>query len=340
VILKGLRGIGLDYGTGGIRGVMLRASDRGGRSRPVRHFTGPLADADAAGWLSGEDSDRPVVLPSGFGVPVRRLQDLEPDDLFEVTLRRHDPVDAGLGAFLSRVAASRPDAFLIPAVKQLPTVPRHRKVNRVDMGTSDKLCAAALAVWLLAGGDGGRFGTVDSLCLEIGTGFKAWVVVAGGQVVDGIGGTAGTLGPRARGALDGEFAYLHPPSRKAEIYGGGAADLDAAFPGRLGERALWEGVEREAAMLTRFYGIDRIVAAGRRREEAIARLGDAGYRVEALPDGPDLPAGDRGVAGLEAALGAAILADGLGGGRAAELVGHLGLTQATDRVMRYVWTAP
>ena len=34
----------------------------------------------------------------------------------------------------------------LPGVIHLGTVPEHRKVNRVDLGTADKLCAAALGI--------------------------------------------------------------------------------------------------------------------------------------------------------------------------------------------------
>ena len=35
---------------------------------------------------------------------------------------------------------------LLPGVIHLDTVPAHRKVNRIDLGTADKLCAAALGI--------------------------------------------------------------------------------------------------------------------------------------------------------------------------------------------------
>ena len=41
--------------------------------------------------------------------------------------------------------ASMP-VLLTPGVIHFATVPAHRKVNRVDMGTADKVCAVALAI--------------------------------------------------------------------------------------------------------------------------------------------------------------------------------------------------
>ncbi len=330
----GLGGIGVDYGTGGIRAVALAADDPVGAEGRRVAFEGPEAHAQARAWLLGEGAARgvPIVLPSGFGVPLRSVERADAATLFEVTLKRPDPTASGLGAFLAPLVGSGLAAYLIPAVKQMPTVPTHRKANRIDLGTSDKLCAAAFAVWHRADGDPARLASADFLLLEVGAGFKAWVVVSGGRIVDGIGGSAGTPGPRARGALDGEVAYLFPPAGKDAIYGGGAADLDARFGDGLGERTLWEGVLREAAMLTRFHGIERILASGRRAAEATSRLAAAGYRVEPIGGG----AGEAGA--FAAASGAAILADGLGGGRAAPLVAHLGLREAAGGVLSYVWT--
>lgn len=331
-----LRGIGVDYGTGGLRGVALAP----GATPAAVAFGGPEAAGEATRWLleaAARDAGVPVVLPSGFGVPLREAAAIDGRDLFEMTLRSGDPAAAGLGAFLAPLLRRGLRAFAIPAVKQLPTVPPHRKANRVDMGTADKLCSAAAAIWRLAGGDPARLGEVGALLLEVGAGFKAWVAVAEGRVVDGLGGTAGTVGPRARGAFDGELAYLHPPRVKAEVYAGGAADLDARFPG-VGEAALWEGIEREAAMLTRFHGVARIVTAGRRAGDAAARLAARGYEAAPLPPEPGLVPAGPGAPSFEAALGAAILADGLGGGPAAALVDRLRLREATDRVTSYVWT--
>ena len=52
----------------------------------------------------------------------------------------------GLRSLARALAASGLPVVFTPGVVHLPTVPAYRKVNRIDMGTADKVCATALAV--------------------------------------------------------------------------------------------------------------------------------------------------------------------------------------------------
>ena len=66
--------------------------------------------------------------------------------------------------------------------------------------------------------------------LELGGAFSAALAIAGGQIVDGMGGSSGPLGVRAAGALDGELAYLLAPAlSKRTLYTGGALDPAGAL---------------------------------------------------------------------------------------------------------------
>ena len=61
--------------------------------------------------------------------------------------------------------------------------------------------------------------------LELGGAFTAALAIAGGQIVDGMGGSSGPIGMRAAGALDGELAYLLGQAlRKDTLFSGGALD--------------------------------------------------------------------------------------------------------------------
>jgi predicted butyrate kinase (DUF1464 family) len=311
--------LGIDYGTGSWKVALVE----GPRVLTLERFQDP---ADLYAMLEEtvrQHPDLPMVLPSGFGIPLKRVQEVDDRDLFEMTLRRGDPSEKGLGQFLQRLRGTDFHAYCIPSVKLLRSVPVPRKVNRIDMGTADKLCAVAYLIQHQV--DAGRsLETQDFLCLEVGEAFKALVVVQGGRVVDGLGGTAGHIGPRARGAIDGELACLHPFS-KAKVYSGGAFDIEARF-GQYGHEAFWEGIEKEILLFLHFYGLRRILLAGRRKSAVMQRLGTR-YAME-IP----VEEGE----GFEAALGAAILADGIAGGRFQRLVDHLSLRNATERVLDWI----
>jgi len=52
----------------------------------------------------------------------------------------------GLRASINRMKQNRLPVLFLPGVIHLPTVPYYRKLNRIDMGTADKLCCAALGI--------------------------------------------------------------------------------------------------------------------------------------------------------------------------------------------------
>src|SRR5262249_39787375 len=129
----------------------------------------------------------------------------------------------GLRAMLELMRARGLPAVLLPGVVQLDSIPPHRKGNRIDMGTADKVCVAALGIW----DQSRRFGLSpdDSAFVlgELGGFFTAALAVDHGRIVDGIGGSAGGLGYRALGTLDGEVAYALGRVRKSALFTGGAA---------------------------------------------------------------------------------------------------------------------
>ena len=171
--------------------------------------------------------------------------------------------------------------------------------------------------------------------LELGGGFSAALAVDGGQIVDGIGGSAGPIGARACGALDAEVAYLLGAAlSKRTVFSGGALDPDGELDlsqgleelrrdprHREGWLALEEGAAKAALALT--------VSAPAPREILVAgRLAQAPGLVDALGERLAAVAPVRAIPGVAAAHGAAVLADGLAGGRYAALVERLGVAEA------------
>ena len=147
-----------------------------------------------------------IAAPSGYGLPLVPVSALGERDLdLAVLVRPEDRGQpervGGLRATLELMRARRLPALLLPGVVHLDSVPAQRKVNRVDMGTADKVCVAALGVW----DQGRRLGLPASdtafVLLELGGFFTAALAVDRGRIVDGIGGSAGGLGYRALGTL-------------------------------------------------------------------------------------------------------------------------------------------
>ena len=219
--------------------------------------------------------------------------------------------------------------MFIPGVIHLASVPDHRKVNRVDMGTADKVAVAALAIDRQSHRDGRSLEEVSLVLVEAGGAFTAILAVVGGQIVDGVGGSAGPLGFRAAGAWDGEVAFLAGTVTKAALFAGGAVTVagwedSSASPDRLGrpptprERLAWEAfvegvVKTVTALCAVAPGPREIVLSGRLARAAGVQRALAERLVAIAP--VHLLEGFAAQA-KEGAQGAALIADGLAGVRA------------------------
>jgi predicted butyrate kinase (DUF1464 family) len=292
-----------------------------------------------------------VTGPSGYGLPLIRAQALTERDVRLACLS--GPGEAGgiggLGALLRALGRSSLPVIFTPGVIHLSSVPAHRKVNRVDMGTADKVCAAMLAVHDQAQRRGCEPGEVSLVLLELGGAFSAAIAVEAGRIVDGLGGTSGPLGMRAAGALDGEVAFLAGSVTKGDLFWGGVAAVAgtslADGVDQLGHTARGK-VAREAyiesavkAVATLLVSVPRpfeVVLSGRMADaptirselaERLSRLGTMPVRMLA------------GIALIcsHAAQGAALVADGLAGGRHAALVAQSGLRDAHGTVLDHLY---
>lgn len=286
------------------------------READLRTFAGTVELWDFLDDLISLHPAVPIVLPSGFGVPVTRAEDILDQDIVEMTLQAGPPVADGLGKFLAEARRRPLRAYCIPAVKLLPSVPPHRKLNRLDLGASDALCAAAWAIHCLEA-TGRPHAACDFVLLHTRTRATSLLVVREGRIVDGVGATGGPVDPARNGAL---AALGSRPGWGA----GSRRTTDAQSRAMGGEQAAsWEAIEKESLGLLGFHKLSEVIPSGVRRIEITQVLGQRLPLVQ-LPVPPD---------GYESALGAALIAAGLTGGPTAPLVERLGLWEARERVL-------
>jgi predicted butyrate kinase (DUF1464 family) len=301
----------------------------------------PEAVADPDGFIAelrrnGEPDL--VVAPSGYGLPLRPARGVTEDELRLAFLARPDEKGGigGLRRLVRRLAESDLRIVLTPGVVHLDTVPEHRKLNRVDMGTADKVCSAALAVEDQRERTGRPLETVSLILLELGGAFTAAVAVDRGQIVDGLGGTSGPLGWQAAGALDGEVAFLAGRVDKSMLFRGGAETVARSGPEarELAVRAYVESAAKAVAQLhVAAPRADEVLVSGRgaadaalmgRLQRALSGIG-AVRRLEGFA-----------LVAKQGAQGAALIADGLVGGRHQALVRRLRIGEAQGTVLDHL----
>ena len=273
-----------------------------------------------------------VLGPAGYGLPLVPGERIGERELGLMLLVRSDEAGAragvgGMRAMIRALLGAGLPLLFGPGAIHLPTVPDHRKWNRIDLGTADKVCSAALCIVDQAERLELPYEETSFILLELGGAFSAGLAIDAGQIVDGVGGSCAPIGARSCGALDAEVAYLLGPAlSKDTVFSGGALDPRGAArlchqPRRCapiptlheGWLALEEGAVKAALALTASVPSPReILVAGR-------LAGAPGLR-EALAErlagvAPVSAATGLGPRGGTAADGAAVLADGLAGGR-------------------------
>jgi predicted butyrate kinase (DUF1464 family) len=298
-----------------------------------------------------------VIGPSGYGMPWVNIQEMGSMEKGLLLLNREQGageanIIGGLGRVLDLLKESGLPVRLAPAVIHLPTVPAHRKVNRIDMGTADKVCAVVLGVYDQARHLDIAYDETSFVYVELGGAFTAIISVDGGTIVDGMGGTSGALGYRSCGAMDGELACALGDFPKGVLVSGGVShiagrpdvspeELLACAQGdpqcHLAWVALTEGlVKGVATAMTVVPSAREILLSGR-----LCRVPAIYRRVESAltPFGPVRRVGGFARVAKEAAQGAALIADGLAGGQHEKLIDTMQLRSAGGTVLDHLYVA-
>lgn len=304
--------------------------------------------------------------PSGYGVEPTRIEEI-PESIFEewyynyILLTTKADILKGIadgvfGAILYKnmtdfsvwMRREKFPVMFIPGVIELPTVPYYRKINKLDMGTADKLAVTALGVHDQSSRLGIPYSGVSFILVEVGFGYNAVMGVEGGRIVDGIGGSNFPgIGFLTLSAVDGELVQLIGNWERKDVFEGGVVSVTGemdpdAFVSRKDAKneiafdAMMEGIEKAVAeMKVSVKNPREILLSGRWtklpdiKEELVKRLSDyADVRALGFLEGAEET--------KETAQGYAIVADGLAGGTFKELIEWMKINEAKGTALDYI----
>ncbi len=309
-----------------------------------------------------------IVGPSGYGVELTYLRDLDFETLedwyltYILLLKREDLESAleennpGIMVYSAMTESAEKmkkrdlPVCYIPGVINLPTVPEHRKINNLDMGTVDKLCSGILGIHEQSRKHDIPYSDVSFILVEMGAGYNATLAVDGGKIVDGVGGTMGGIGFLCAGELDLEMAQLGGDWEKSDVFTGGVAEITGeeshkSFIEKKDERedygvawkAMMEGIEKSVYSISTSVSEPReILISGRLtesdevREELSRRLDDIApvSKMNLLKGAKETK---------EAAQGYGMVAEGLAGGKFSDLVECTKIREAKGTALDYLY---
>ena len=320
----------------------------------------PQILVDAVGEFENVDA---IAGPSGYGVPVTWNKDISDPRRFAVEvllLSTEEQLAQGMaageiGIMVYQALALAVEEFwkaklpvvYIPSVVLLPTVPFHRKLGRLDMGTADKMALTLLGIHTFSRDKGIDPRETEFIVVEMGYGYNAVMVVKRGRIVDGLGGTVCCRGFLTHGPMDLEHVVLGGEWGRSDVFYGGVAtvasteDPVAAWkewsrgkePAYSIIESMLEELSRVVHGMASIHNANTILLSGRLsrvneiRTSVLDRIADLNVEPLGLLDGAKIS--------KEAAQGYALVADGLMGGRYSHIVYMNRLSEAKGTVMDY-----
>ncbi len=309
-----------------------------------------------------------VVVPSGYGVEPMDLEAVPREVLEEwyytfilATTREEilESVEKGIiGAniyfamvrLVEKLYELKAKKLLIPGVINLPTIPLHRKLNKIDMGTADKLAVTVLGIHEVANTLGLEYDQVNYIHVELGFGYNAVIGVEKGLIVDGIGGSL-MPGPGflTAGALDLEVAQSIGRLDKQYVFTTGCGPLTGVLaPEDLVDKSVsdWrsktcleafiEGVVKAVRQVS--YSVREpfvILLSGR-----VSKIPEVRIQLEGRLRDIGKVALMKGLNGAvrvkETAQGYAVVGDGLSGGVYGNLITHVKVDKASGSALDYI----
>ncbi|MBK5189879.1 MAG: DUF1464 family protein [Methanosarcinales archaeon] len=309
-----------------------------------------------------------IVGPSGYGLPMVKASEAKDAEINAATFMTKADVArrlniVGLRELMFLMKKSNLNIWFPPGVIHLPTVPEYRKINRIDMGTADKVFTAVSGIKDQAEKYGIAYSETSFIALEIGFGYTAALGIEDGKIVDGVGGTIGGVGYMGMGAMDGELAYALANTvadfSKMMLFNGGAVSISGIDPQKvsieefislarkseqvkLAYSAMLESIIKDTyLMLSSVRKPKEILLSGRFTriepfvQDVTAMLQDhlSEFGIEA-----EVRTLTRtGSEVKEAAEGAAIIANGIAGGKYENLIETMELRKSSGGVFSHIY---
>lgn len=309
-----------------------------------------------------------IVGPSGYGLPMVKASEAKDAEINAATFMTEADIArrlniVGLRELMFLMKKSNLNIWFPPGVIHLPTVPEYRKINRIDMGTADKVFTAVSGIKDQAEKYGIAYSETSFIALEIGFGYTAALGIEDGKIVDGVGGTIGGVGYMGMGAMDGELAYALANTvadfSKMMLFNGGAVSISGIDPQKvsieefislarkseqvkLAYSAMLESIIKDTyLMLSSVRKPKEILLSGRFTriepfvQDVTAMLQDhlSEFGIEA-----EVRTLTRtGSEVKEAAEGAAIIANGIAGGKYENLIETMELRKSSGGVFSHIY---